>query len=67
MIKRLHEYKRQSLKILAVIARYASLKSGETDVDTFTRVLSFSGKAAPGYAMAGRNDPAYQQCFPCYQ
>ena len=53
MIKRLHEYKRQSLKILAVIARYASLKSGETDVDTFTpRTVIFGAKAAPGYAMA---------------
>ena len=28
MIKRLHEYKRQSLKILALIARYADIKNG---------------------------------------
>ena len=53
MIKRLHEYKRQSLKILAVISRYASLKSGQTKLEDFTpRTVIFGAKAAPGYALA---------------
>ena len=29
MVKRLHEYKRQSLKILSVISTYADIKSGK--------------------------------------
>lgn len=33
MVKRLHEYKRQALKILAVIARYADIKSGKVAAD----------------------------------
>ncbi|MFT9008330.1 MAG: glycogen/starch/alpha-glucan phosphorylase [Bifidobacterium sp.] len=53
MIKRLHEYKRQSLKILAVIAEYAAIKDGSADVDEIQpRSVFFGAKAAPGYAMA---------------
>ncbi|BDR52241.1 alpha-1,4 glucan phosphorylase [Bombiscardovia nodaiensis] len=53
MIKRLHEYKRQSLKILAVIAQYAAVKSGQVDPRSLVpRTVIFGAKAAPGYAMA---------------
>lgn len=53
MIKRLHEYKRQSLKILQVIALYSDMKSGRTDVNAvLPRTIIFGAKSAPGYAMA---------------
>jgi starch phosphorylase len=53
MVKRLHEYKRQSLKILAVISKYADIKSGKVDVDDVTaRSVFFGAKAAPGYYLA---------------
>ncbi|MFR0578658.1 glycogen/starch/alpha-glucan phosphorylase [Bifidobacterium thermophilum] len=53
MIKRLHEYKRQALKILAVIATYADIKSGKVDPDTLVpRTVFFGAKAAPGYYLA---------------
>ena len=50
-IKRLHEYKRQMLNILAVLEIYFELKSGE--LSTFRRtVFLFSAKAASGYRRA---------------
>lgn len=53
MVKRLHEYKRQSLKILAVISQYADIKSGKISAeDTLPRAVVFGAKAAPGYYMA---------------
>jgi starch phosphorylase len=55
MIKRLHEYKRQSMKILQVIAQYADIKSGKIDVDSdafVPRTVIFGAKSAPGYALA---------------
>ncbi|PJM74253.1 glycogen phosphorylase [Bifidobacterium primatium] len=53
MVKRLHEYKRQSLKILALIARYAAIKNGTINVDdVLPRTVFFGAKAAPGYYMA---------------
>ncbi|RBP97792.1 glycogen phosphorylase [Bifidobacterium aemilianum] len=53
MVKRLHEYKRQSLKILAVIADYADIKSGRVSADDLLpRTVLFGAKAAPGYRMA---------------
>lgn len=53
MIKRLHEYKRQSLKILAVISQYADIKSGKISADDILpRSVVFGAKAAPGYYMA---------------
>lgn len=53
MVKRLHEYKRQSLKILAVIARYADIKNGAVDADeVLPRTVIFGAKAAPGYYLA---------------
>mgnify|MGYP000441173577 CR=1 FL=1 len=53
MVKRLHEYKRQALKILAVIARYADIKSGKVAADdVMPRTIVFGAKAAPGYYLA---------------
>ena len=52
-IKRLHEYKRQALKILAVIARYSDIKSGKISADDIMpRTIVFGAKAAPGYYLA---------------
>jgi glycogen phosphorylase len=50
-IKRFHEYKRQLMNILNVIALYIRLKNGPCP-DFVPRTVIFSGKAAPGYAMA---------------
>lgn len=53
MIKRLHEYKRQSMKVLSLIATYADIKAGKVDVDTLLpRTVIFGAKSAPGYALA---------------
>ena len=53
MVKRLHEYKRQSLKILAVISTYADIKSGKVKAEDVTpRTVFFGAKAAPGYYLA---------------
>ena len=53
MVKRLHEYKRQSLKLLHVVTLYDQLVSGRVDPATFTpRTVIFGAKAAPGYRMA---------------
>ncbi|MBT1172658.1 glycogen/starch/alpha-glucan phosphorylase [Bifidobacterium sp. MA2] len=53
MVKRLHEYKRQSLKILAVISRYAGIKNGTIAADdVLPRTVFFGAKAAPGYYLA---------------
>lgn len=53
MVKRLHEYKRQTLKILHVISVYDRIVSGELDVDDVVpRTVVFGAKAAPGYVMA---------------
>jgi glycogen phosphorylase len=50
-VKRIHEYKRQLLCILHVIASYLKLRSDPSaDVPPATYV--FAGKAAAGYAMA---------------
>jgi starch phosphorylase len=51
-VKRIHEYKRQLLNILGVIARYNMIKSGRRDL--VPRVFIFGGKAAAGYAQAKR-------------
>ena len=50
-VKRIHEYKRQLLNILEVIAVWQGLKDGSI-TGTAPRVRIFGGKAAPGYFMA---------------
>jgi len=48
-VKRIHEYKRQHLLALQVIAQYLRIKNGQNGV---SRTVIFGGKAAPGYYMA---------------
>src|SRR6478735_9224065 len=74
MVKRLHEYKRQTLKLLHVVTLYDQVTSGAVRIEDVTpRTFAFGAKAAPGYKMAkqtiglinavGRvvnNDPALQ-------
>jgi starch phosphorylase len=50
-VKRIHEYKRQHLNILHVVALYHRLKS-DAHYDIEPRTFIFSGKAAPGYHLA---------------
>jgi starch phosphorylase len=49
MVKRLHEYKRQTLKILHVIALHQRLQDGQ---EITPRSVIFGAKAAPGYRAA---------------
>ncbi|HKR64463.1 MAG TPA: glycogen/starch/alpha-glucan phosphorylase [Thermoanaerobaculia bacterium] len=48
-IKRIHEYKRQLLNVLHVIALYHRLLAGQ---DAVPRTVVFGGKAAPSYFIA---------------
>jgi glycogen phosphorylase len=50
-VKRIHEYKRQHLNALQVIAQYLRIKNGLAG-GMAPRTVIFGGKAAPGYAMA---------------
>jgi starch phosphorylase len=51
-IKRIHEYKRQLLACLELVAHYWHLKSAPLDGSETPRVYIFAGKAAAGYTMA---------------
>ena len=50
-VKRIHEYKRQHLNALQVVAQYLRIKNGQAQ-GLAPRTVIFGGKAAPGYYMA---------------
>ncbi len=50
-VKRIHEYKRQLLSVLNIIAMYNRIKRNP-DMEIVPRTFIFGGKAAPGYFMA---------------
>ncbi|WP_372492027.1 glycogen/starch/alpha-glucan phosphorylase [Kineosporia corallincola] len=53
MVKRLHEYKRQSLKLLHIVTLYDRIASGRVAASQIQpRTFVFGAKAAPGYWMA---------------
>ncbi len=55
MVKRLHEYKRQMLKVLHIVTLYERVASGRVAASDITpRTFIFGAKAAPGYDMAKR-------------
>jgi starch phosphorylase len=53
LVKRLHEYKRQLLKVLHVITLYQRIKA-DPGIEIVPRTVIFGAKAAPGYNMAKR-------------
>ncbi len=51
MVKRLHEYKRQLLKVLHIVTLYNRVKA-DPGIDLTPQTFIFAAKAAPGYRMA---------------
>ncbi|MDR2538450.1 MAG: glycogen/starch/alpha-glucan family phosphorylase, partial [Bifidobacteriaceae bacterium] len=53
MTKRIHEYKRQHLKLLQIVSIYQKFQNGELTLEQIPkRTFVLAGKAAPGYHMA---------------